>query len=363
MITFFKNSLIEGGDWMSIRCIKSIGCLYLLIILLTGILEGCSDTPVEKQEFHMGTIITEKVYGKNALKSSDEVMKRIGQLESMMTINTAGSEIDKLDSMAGKEAVKLSQESIYLLETSKKYSELSGGAFDITVGPLVKAWGIYTDAPRVPEKAEIEALLKLVGYTGISIDKNNMTAKLEKSGQVVDLGAIAKGYAGDEAIKIFKDNGVKSAYINLGGNVVVLGTKPDGKPWKVGVQNPRAENGSYIGILQLADKAVVTSGDYERFFEKDSVRYHHILDPKTGYPSASDLISTTIIADSSTDADALSTATFVLGLDKGMEIIRSLKGVEAVFITKDKKVYATDGLKDIFTFDDESKEFEYVEKR
>jgi FAD:protein FMN transferase len=179
---------------------------------------------------------------------------------------------------------------------------------------------------------------------------------------VVDLGGIAKGYTGDEAIKIYKRNNIKSAYINLGGNVVVLGNRPDGSPWRIGIQNPRAANGLYIGVVKVTGKAVVTSGDYERYFERNNVRYHHILDTKTGYPADSGLISATIITDVSMDADALSTATFVLGLEKGMKLVNSLKGVEAVFITKDKKVYVTEGLKSSFTFDDESKEFKYVEK-
>ncbi len=340
--------------------------LWILVVLVSSLIAGCSkssDKPVEKQGFHMGTIITQKVYGEYASKASDEVFDKLQWLEKTMTINDSGSEIDTLNDMAGKEGVKLSEESIYVLETAKKYSELSGGAFDVTVGPLVKSWGIFTENPKVPGKDEVSNLLKLVNYKNIIVDKSTLTAKLEKPGQIADLGGIAKGYAGDEAVKIYKKYGITSAYINLGGNVVVLGSKPDGTDWKVGVQNPRAENGKFIGILNLSDKTVVTSGDYERYFEKDGVRYHHILDPKTGYPSDSGLISTTIVADNSIDADALSTATFVLGLDKGMRLIESLKGIDAIFITRDKKVYVTDGLKDRFKFDDESKEYEYVEKR
>ena len=227
----------------------------------------------------------------------------------------------------------------------------------------MKAWGIQTDNQRIPSKDEIGNLIKLVGYKDLAVEPSQLTAKLARTGQIVDLGGIAKGYAGDAAIKILKDNGIQSAFVNLGGNVVVLGNKPDGSPWKIGVQNPRAENGKYLGILKVKDKAIISSGDYERYFEKDGVRYHHILDSKTGYPSDSGLIGTTIVADKSIDGDTLSTATFVLGLDKGMQLIESLEGVEAIFITKDKKVYTTNGLKDIFTFEDESKEYQYVEKR
>jgi thiamine biosynthesis lipoprotein len=181
-------------------------------------------------------------------------------------------------------------------------------------------------------------------------------------GQSVDLGGIAKGYAGDEAIKIYKKHGIKSAYVNLGGNVVTLGTKPDGTPWRIGIQNPRAQNGYYLGTVEVTDKAIVTSGDYERYFEADQIRYHHILDPQTGYPADSGLMSATVVTDVSVDADALSTAVFTLGLEKGMAMVKSLKGVEAILVTKDKEIYITEGIKSSFTFTDGSKEFKYVEK-
>jgi FAD:protein FMN transferase len=340
--------------------------LTIILILVQAFLYiSCSNKMnniAEKNSFHMGTIISEKIYGENAEKAADDVMERIKQLDSMMTVNSPGSEIDKLNEMAGKDKVRLSSESIYVLENAKKFSELYEGAFDVTVGPLVKAWGVITDHPRVPAQDEINSLLKLVDYKDINIDSKNNTAMLAREGQSVDLGGIAKGYAGDEAIKILKEDGIKSGYISLGGNIVVLGNKPDGTPWNIGIQNPRAENGKYIGIVKVSDKAVVTSGDYQRYFEEDGVRYHHILDPKTGYPSNSGLISTTIITDKSIDADALA-KTFVLGLDKGMKFIESLNGVEAIFVTSDKKVYITKGLKDVFKFEDETNEFQYVEKR
>ena len=343
---------------------------YMIFIItafyMIALFTSCSakiPEPIEVQEFHMGTIITERVYGKNANKAAGEVMDKIQKLESLMTINTFGGDTNKLNEFAGKDKVKLDPETIYVLETAKRFSELSQGAFDVTVGPLVKAWGIQTDNQRIPSKDEIGNLIKLVGYKDLAVEPSQLTAKLARTGQIVDLGGIAKGYAGDAAIKILKDNGIQSAFVNLGGNVVVLGNKPDGSPWKIGVQNPRAENGKYLGILKVKDKAIISSGDYERYFEKDGVRYHHILDSKTGYPSDSGLIGTTIVADKSIDGDTLSTATFVLGLDKGMQLIESLEGVEAIFITKDKKVYTTNGLKDIFTFEDESKEYQYVEKR
>jgi len=346
--------------------LKRISVL-VLILAIAVLFAACANKPVEKQAFLMGTNVTETVYGKNAEQAANAGMSRIKQLESMMTINKDGGEINALNGMSNVEEkggdIKLSPETMFVLKTAKKYSELSGGAFDVTVGPLVKAWGIFTQNPKVLSEDEIKKLLPLVDYKSLSLNESDSTARLLKPGMVVDLGGIAKGFAGDEVVKIYKSLGIKSALVNLGGNVVTLGNKPDGTPWVVGIQNPRAEDGKYIATLKVSNKAVVTSGDYERYFEKDGVRYCHIMDPATGRPADSGLISTTIITDQSINADALSTATFVLGLDKGMKLVESQKGVEAIFVTKDKKVYITPGLKDIFTFDDASKEFQYVEKR
>lgn len=344
--------------------------LACFLAVMAFVLSSCgigavnsSIKPTEAEDFMMGTIITQRVYASNARAAIQETSARLKAIENLMTINAPGGDVNSLNEAAGKKPVVLSPETINILKTAKKYAEISRGAFDVTIGPLVKAWGVFTDNPRIPSQDEIDRLLKLTDYRKLKVDTVNSKAMLELPGMIADLGGIAKGYAGDEAIKIYRKYGIKSAYINLGGNVVVLGTKPDGKPWRIGIQNPRAENGFYIGIVEVTDKAVVTSGDYERFFEKDGIRYHHILDPNTGYPADSGLISATIVTDISMDADALSTSVFVLGLKKGWELVKNLKGVEAIFITKEKEVYVTEGLKNSFTFSDESKEFKYAEKR
>ena len=341
--------------------------LAIIFVALALFFSSCSinadKKPAEAEDFIMGTVITQRVFGSDAQAAMEEATARIKEIENLMTINAPGGDVNRLNEAAGKNMAVLSPETINILATAKNYSIISGGAFDVTVGPLVKAWGVFTDNPRVPSQDEIEGLKKLTDYKKLQIDTAKSTAGLDLPGQIVDLGGIAKGYAGDEVIKIYKKHGIQSGYVNLGGNVVVLGTKPDGKPWRIGIQNPRAENGLYIGIVEITNKAVVTSGDYERFFERDGIRYHHILDPKTGYPADSGLISATVITDVSMDADALSTSVFALGLEKGRAIVESLNGVEAIFITKDKEVYTTDGIRSSFTFTDESKEFKYVEKR
>ena len=344
-----------------------IKCKILFILLFFIITTSCSNSSnnaFEDQSFAMGTIITQQIYGNDSKKVSDEVNTKIHELESIMTINAPGGEIDKLNNSAGDGSWNtLNKETIYVLKKAIKFSDLSEGAFDITIGPLVKKWNISAENPQVPNDSEVKSLINLTNYKDILIDEQNLQARLARKGQIVDLGGIAKGYAADQAISIYKKHGITSAYINLGGNVSVLGGKPDGSPWIVGIQNPRQPIGRYIGTLKIRDKTIVTSGDYERYFIKDNIRYHHILNPKTGYPADTGLISTTIITDLSVDADPLSTATFVLGLDKGRKLVEGIEGVEAIFVTTNKEIFITSGLKNIFTFDDESKEFKYVKER
>lgn len=240
---------------------------------------------------------------------------------------------------------------------------MSGGAFDVTVGPVVKAWGIGTDKPQIPPDLALKELVSLVGYADVHLDEASNKASLQRPGQIVDVGGIAKGYAGDVAKDIYQTNGTKSAFINLGGNVVVLGNKPDGSAWNIGIQNPRAETGDVVGFVHVSDKAVVTSGDYQRYFEKYGQRYCHIIDPQTGYPAESGLMSVTIIASSSVEADGLSTAAFVLGLEKGLDLIRRYGQAEAIFITTAKKIYVTKGLEGNFQLKDAKHAYTYVEER
>lgn len=304
----------------------------------------------EMESFCMGTIINQKVYGENAKIAAIEVEDEIKRLEGLMSFFLESSEVSKLNKGAGQYEVELSDEVLFVLNKAKYYSEICQGSFDITIAPIARLWGIFTSREKIPSQEEINEALKLIGHNYLSINNDLKTSKLEKSGQCVDLGAIAKGYAADRAIEIYKQHGVESAFVNLGGNVAVLGNKPNGDSFRVGIQNPLLERGQCLGTVNAANKTVVTSGDYVRYFEKDNKKYHHILDPRTGYPAESSLISTTIVSKESIDADALSTAIFILGLEAGIKLIDSQEDMEAIFITKDKKIYVTKGLKEDFTF-------------
>ncbi|CAL81930.1 FAD:protein FMN transferase [Clostridium botulinum] len=325
--------------------------ILLLCICLPLVFVGCdskSEEPVSRETYLMGTIINIKAYGKDADKAVQASVDKISDIENKMSLNISTSEVNKINKNAGIVPVKVSKNTFDVVKASLIYSEKSKGSFDITVEPLVSLWGIGTDKARIPSKDEINNALKLINYKDVIINEKESTVMLKRKGQAIDLGAIAKGYTADELKKVLLNYNVSSAFLSLGGNVYVLGNKPDKTLWKIGVQNPLEPRGDYLGIVSVSDKSVVTSGNYERFFERNGKRYHHIFDTKTGYPAEKGLISVSIISDKSIDGDALSTSVYTLGLDEGKKLIESLKGVEAIFVTNDKKVYVTSGLKDIF---------------
>ena len=266
--------------------------------------------------------------------------------------DTLTSGVVSINRQAGIEPVKVRADLIDLLEKALYYAELSGGSFDPTVGPLVKLWGIGTDSQRIPTDDEIAAALALVDWRNLIINREEGTVFLRHEGMVLDLGAIAKGYAADEAVRIAREGKAKRAIFDFGGNIAVLGWRgKNGKemlPWRIGVQNPRSGRGEYIGIVPVHDASVVTSGVYERYFESNGKRYHHLLSTTDGYPAENGLLSVTIVTESSTDADALSTAVFTLGFEQGKALIDSIDGAEAIFIFDDDSVQITKGLEGIF---------------
>ncbi|MDF2674185.1 MAG: putative thiamine biosynthesis protein [Clostridiales bacterium] len=325
----------------------------LLIFLPTILLfSSCNKNnlsePVSKTEFVLGTVCTITLYDKAPDQAFEESFKKLKEIEDKMTINAPGSEVDAVNNASGVEYIKLSDETFYVIKEGKNYSELSGGIFDISVGPMVKLWNIGTDSARVPTQEEIDGKLPLIGYKNILLNEKEKSVMLKDKAMLIDLGGVAKGYAADEVKKILKDNGVKSAIINLGGNVLTIGENTQGRPWRVGIQNPDATRGDYVGTVQVTDQTIVTSGIYERYFVADSKHYHHMLNPFDGYPFENNLASVTIITDVSMVADAFSTSVFGKGLDEGMQYVSEQKNMEAIFVTRDNQVYITPGLKDNF---------------
>ena len=304
--------------------------------------------PFQRSEYIMGTIFDVTVIGDNekvieavAVKAFDEI-KRI---DGLMSRYKEGSEVSLVNKNAGIAPVKVGQELIEVLKEARRVSELSDGAFDVTIGPLSNLWAFDEDKGNIPSPEKIEELKRLVDYKRMKIDDSDSTVYLEKRGMMVDVGGIAKGYALKKAMKVFEDAGIGNVIINAGGNLNLRGTKR-GKPWKIGIQEPRDEK-KLLGVLNITDTSVSTSGDYQRYFVKDGIRYHHILDPKTGSP-AKGLMSMTLTGRNETMTDALSTAVFVLGAEKGVALMKRA-GVEGVIVTEGGKITVSDGLKDVFS--------------
>ena len=310
----------------------------------------------EATSFAMDTIMTFTVIHEDGDQIIIDAEQRIRELENLLSITLENSEVSRLNAAAGKEAIEVSKDTWILLEAGKNLGAGTGGAFDIAISPVVKAWGFTEAEHHVPTQAELDALLPLTNPDDVVLDK--MTVYLEKEGMAVDLGGIAKGYASDEVASLLKGKGVESAIVSLGGNVFGIGTKPNGEKWEVALANPLDAN-DYCGLISIEDKAVVTSGGYQRFFEENGKKYHHIIDPATGYPAENGLLSVTIISESGMEADVLSTALFVMGLEDGLKYWQENGGFEAIFVTETGEVIATEGADACFTFEGRDNDFTY----
>lgn len=272
----------------------------------------------------------------------EHTFSRIEEFGEKINFYSEKSELSFINANAGVKAVRVSPDTLEVIAAALSASEKSGGAYDATIGPVMQLWDFH--GKTVPVEKEIRKRLRFVGYRNVVLDRENSTVFLKKKGMLLDLGGIAKGYAADLAVKDLKEQGIDAGIVAIAGDIRVFGQKPDGKEWKIGVKNPRqqSEADEIIAKLGLRDRAISTSGDYERFFIRDGVRFHHLLDPKTGYP-AGDLRSVSVIAGEGAFADALSTAAYILGREKGLEMIRE-QGMEAILVDSNGTIITTPGL-------------------
>lgn len=314
--------------------------------------------PYEKKFYSLGTIMTLTVFGKKGEKAVEEAQKKIMSIDDEMSVFKDHSEVARINKNAGGKLLPVSQDTYFVIKKAIKFCQLSQGTFDITIRPIIGLWATGSDKQRVPSQIEIDDKLKLVNYKDVILDEKNNAVGLKYKDQEIDLGGIAKGYAADQVKNIFLNKRIKSALINLGGNVFAMGKKLNGDAWKIGIQNPLSERGDFVGIISVMNKSVVTSGNYERYFNIDGKKFQHIIDSRTGYPSESKIISATIISDLSIDGDGLSTGVYILGINKALNLIGSLNGIEAIFITEDKKISVTSGMKDNFQLCNEEFIFE-----
>lgn len=315
-----------------------------------------SKTPISRTETLLHTAVQIQIFheGESVEAAMDEVYAYMAEMEEQFSTNLEGSDVYRINQAAGEEAVVVDEETFAVVKQALSIAEQSGGKFDVTIGAVTNLWQIGSDDARKPSDEEIEAALEVIDYRKVTLDEDNLTVKLEDKGMVIELGGISKGYIGGRVKDILASYGVTTAIINLGGNVVVMGTSPSSdEGWNVGVQDPDEDRGQVVGTQRVTDGAVVTSGIYERFLEVDGVKYHHILDPKTGYPLDNEVSGVTVFARTSFEGDSYSTALFLFGIEEGIEFVESIDGLEAVFVDKNHGVYLTSGLKDSFKLTNE----------
>lgn len=344
-----SNIASQGSIRRALFCVAAAGVL----LLASCTQEKTVPESVSDSTLALGTVCSVKVYGEENREHIPAVFDLVEEIEAKMSVKMEDTEAARVNSRAGGEPVQVSEETFHVIREGKRYSALGDGAFDITIKPLVDLWGIGTEAARVPGDAEIRDALEKVDYTELRLDEQRSAVQLQKEGMGLDLGGIAKGYASDRAAALLREKGVEYGIINFGGNVLAFGEKGGNQAWRIGIQSPVAERGSYVGIVDIRNKAVVTSGKYERYFEQDGTRYHHILDPGDGRPVRNSLISVSIVTEEALKADALSTLIFVKGLNDGLAMAERMEGVEAILITRDKVIYTTSGLRESFSISNE----------
>lgn len=315
--------------------------VIVFAVIITAVLTAAAYNFLNREKtysvdiFALDTYINLQI---NAGKDGDDILAectdRIKTLERLFSHTIDESDISKINRRAGDGTfVQVSRETMEIIKISKELYEQSGGAFDITAAPAVNLWDVTGENPRVPSESDVRSAKELICADGIITDYSLNAVRLRKNGQQISLGAVAKGYITDDIIGLLKERGVDSAILNLGGNTAAIGTKPNGKPWRVGIRSPDDAD-KLLGVLSVADKCVITSGDYERCFVYDGVRYHHIIDPETGCPARSGVRSVTVIGDNAAVADCLSTTCFILGREKSEPLLEKY-GFCAVFCDDD----------------------------
>jgi thiamine biosynthesis lipoprotein len=320
---------------------------FFLVLLAIALFTGCvRDRTLQKTETIMGTDVTITVIARSREEGEaaiDAGMAELRRLDAMMSLYKDASEITKVNLAAGKGPVHVSPEMIEVVEHAATISKISDGVFDVTIGPLVVLWQMRLKEGKIPTDDELSRIRPLVNYRNIIVNRKASTIFLTKAGMIMDFGGM-KGYMADRVADLFRERGIENAVIAVAGDIWVLGHREDGSPWRIGVQHPR-EHDKTVTVLELSDKYVSTSGDYERFVIREKKRYHHIIDPRTGKPSKG-VISATLIGDKGAFIDPLTKIPFILGPEEGMKIVRKF-GAEAIIVDEQGKVFMTDGIKNL----------------
>ena len=323
--------------------------LFLAFCFLFFTSSACTpqkDKIYRKSRILIDTLITISAVSDSDNKAEtaiDKAFAEIEKIDNLVNFFSDKSEISGINKNAGKKAAAISYETFEVLEKAIYASEKTNGAFDVTIGPEIALWDFHNKVK--PEDRAIKQKLQLVNYKALTLYKNPPSAYLKKKGMLIDPGGVAKGYAADRAVDVMKKNGIKSGLVAIAGDIKAFGLKPDRKPWKIGIRNPRQKNkdDEIMATVDLSDMAISTSGDYERYFIVEGRRYHHILNPKTGYP-AGGCRSVSVIAREGAVADPFSTGIFILGPEKGLKLLEEM-GIDGIIVDKDGKIHTTSGLR------------------
>lgn len=329
-------------------------CAAMALLLLSGC-GAKAETPASREIYAMDTVMQVNAYGETGETAVEELETAIREMEGELSRTDGKSPVARLNADP-ETPVEMPEEVLDLLETAEEYSRVTGGAFDPTIASVADAWGFTWEMQQVPTEAALRESLSQVGIQRVHLDRSAGTVWAEK-GTKLDLGGIAKGWASDRAAEIYAEAHVPRGLIDLGGNVLAWGDRPDGDPWRVGVRDPRSED--IAGVLNLKDSFAITSGGYQRYFEQDGKRYHHIIDPSTGYPADNGLLSVTVVAPAGEGrgamCDALSTALFVMGEEKALDFWRQRpEEFQLILLTEDGRAVVTEGLSEGFTLQEES---------
>lgn len=351
------------------RKVVWIGCAVIalsIVLYLAGFAPESREEPEDYGGFRSGityamnTVIEQKWYGESADTVYTGMETKIREIESVLSMHLSQSEIAAINENAGVQPVEVSQRTFDLLQRAKELSEQSDGAFDITIAPVVELWGITSDHPHVPTDEELAQAMALMGLEDLVLDEEACTAYLTRAGMAIDLGGIAKGWTADQLREYARELGAERGYVSLGGNLMIIGERPDGDPFKFGLRDPQGDASTYLGTVTLEDGCTMaTTGGYERYFEEDGIRYHHVLDPRTGYPADSDLLSVAVISKDGTLADYLSTTLFV----QGLEAAKAAAGSEdyaLVMVDQENNVWISGSLRGNFEPHETDADYTYI---
>ena len=309
---------------------------------------SCEETTVTSEVFLMDSFMVQTIHGADGEKIAKQAEEVVKNLEETYSAYKENSLISEINENAGIKPVKVPDEVFNLIKECVVFSEKSNGLFDLTIAPLTKLWAITSDNPKVPTLDEIDYAKSLINYNNVILDEENKTVFLKEKCMKLDFGATVKGYAAQKVLEIYKTGKINGGVLSLGGNVAVYGSKNDGTAFKIGVRDPKKSSTDYFAILETDKQVISTSGAYERYFKQNGVTYHHILNPKTGYPCESDLLSVTVVSENGLLSDYLSTLFYMLGKDVVKEHLNE-EDYSLIVIDKKDNIYISDNLKDSFT--------------